>query len=112
MSKMTPERFPRLFALALVATLAGSCRAQAPASDDPELNAAMAQLEAHKRELAGLRGANACPQVCRLSGLICAASSRICEIASRHSSEPGYAEKCRGANSDCQSAASQCDGCR
>src|SRR5687767_11862376 len=107
---------PRSLWIGLLVLGVGGC-AKAPPSlesgeGEAELVEAVNELEARKVELAGLRGAGSCPEVCKLSALICGASNRICEIAARHADSPGFTDRCRTATEDCAAARAQCEACK
>jgi len=103
----------RIATLSLL-TLAGCALSPPPQQSleqEPEFERVVRELEHHKATLANHRGANDCPEVCRLGELICTASGRICLIASRHEREERFARRCQNSQKDCAAARGLCAEC-
>ncbi len=84
---------------------------QVPLAADQEERRAVAEWQEARGELAELRPAGDCGEVCRLGALICRASDRICAIAGRHPGEASYAGACSTSRTDCEEGRGQCSRC-
>jgi hypothetical protein len=52
-----------------------------------------------------------CSDVCDLSQAICDLEVQICSLSENHGDDPTYADACRRAGEDCDTADFQCDRC-
>jgi hypothetical protein len=52
-----------------------------------------------------------CADVCDLSRAICELEAQICSLSDGHGDDPTYADACRRAGEDCDTADAHCDRC-
>lgn len=55
--------------------------------------------------------AQRCADICDLSQAICQLEAQICSLSDDHIGDPTYADACRRAHEDCDTADTECDRC-